>query len=150
MQSDKAAVEITSRFDGTVKSLKYSVGDVAKVGSPLMEIDVDEEDGVRSEGTPASSTEKPASEPTPVTPATVNSTPITTTSTAPSSSPSNTQGHADTNSTLATPAVRRVAKEFNVNLGLVTGSGPQGRVLKGDVLDFIAAKGSLFTVHLQR
>ena len=43
VQSDKAAVEITSRYDGVVKELKYQIGQIAKVGSPLVDIDVDEE-----------------------------------------------------------------------------------------------------------
>ena len=36
MQSDKANVEITSRYDGVVKELRYKVGELAKVGQPLM------------------------------------------------------------------------------------------------------------------
>ena len=38
VQSDKANVEITSRYDGRVKELKYRVGDLAKVGAPLLTI----------------------------------------------------------------------------------------------------------------
>ena len=40
VQSDKAAVEITSRFDGVVTKLYYNIDDVAETGKPLMEIDV--------------------------------------------------------------------------------------------------------------
>ena len=41
VQSDKANVEITSRYDGTVKELRYKVGELAKVGQPLMILQVD-------------------------------------------------------------------------------------------------------------
>jgi len=39
--------------------------------------------------------------------------------------------------TLATPSVRRIAKENNVNLKEIEGSGPKGRILKGDILAYI-------------
>ena len=42
VQSDKATVEITSRYDGTVHSLNWKVGDMAKVGSTLLKITVDD------------------------------------------------------------------------------------------------------------
>ena len=42
VQSDKANVEITSRYDGVVKELVYGVGDTAHVGKPLMMIEIEE------------------------------------------------------------------------------------------------------------
>lgn len=41
---------------------------------------------------------------------------------------------------LTTPAVRKIAKENGLDLGRVRGSGPKGRILKEDVLAFLAGK----------
>ncbi|QSZ28950.1 hypothetical protein DSL72_003457 [Monilinia vaccinii-corymbosi] len=40
VQSDKASVEITSRFSGIIKRLHYEAGDMAQVGKPLLDIDI--------------------------------------------------------------------------------------------------------------
>lgn len=58
VQSDKATVEITSRYDGIVKKLHYGVNDMAKVGEPL--IDIETED--KSSETPNKGEQKEQSE----------------------------------------------------------------------------------------
>ncbi|CAG8466468.1 19245_t:CDS:2, partial [Racocetra fulgida] len=41
VQSDKASVEITSRYSGTIKELHYEVGEMAKVGKPIVDIETE-------------------------------------------------------------------------------------------------------------
>ncbi|KAI9146171.1 2-oxoacid dehydrogenases acyltransferase-domain-containing protein [Paraphysoderma sedebokerense] len=135
VQSDKASVEITSRFDGVIKSLHYKVGDMAKVGSPL--VDIETKDGSKVE-TPAT----PPSSPT------ASSTAAAQPSTTPK--PAIEQGAASAVPvvdagekvlTFATPAVRRIAKEYNIDLSKVQGTGKGGRIMKEDVLKFVESGG---------
>ena len=44
VQSDKATVEITSRYDGVIRKVYYQVGEDAKVGQPLVDIETAEGD----------------------------------------------------------------------------------------------------------
>lgn len=46
VQSDKASVTITSRYDGVIKKLYYEVDDTALVGKPLVDIEVSKEGGM--------------------------------------------------------------------------------------------------------
>jgi 2-oxoisovalerate dehydrogenase E2 component (dihydrolipoyl transacylase) len=117
VQSDKAAVEITSRFDGVITATHYKPGEMAKVGQPLIDIDVSEEDG-------SSDSSVKISEP-----------PTSQTSVIPNST------------VFATPAVRRIAKENNVDLSQVQGTGKENRILKEDVIRFLSGKFTL--VHLE-
>ncbi|KIH55894.1 putative dihydrolipoyllysine-residue acetyltransferase component of pyruvate dehydrogenase complex, partial [Ancylostoma duodenale] len=123
VQSDKAAVTITSRYDGVIRKLHFNVDDVARVGQPLVEIEVAE--GVGEEK------EEPAKEAAPEA-----AKPVSATTPSPSPAPQQ-EEHVSTGKVLATPAVRRVAIENKVDLKKVKGTGKDGRVLKEDVLKFL-------------
>ncbi|KAJ3025479.1 UNVERIFIED_CONTAM: hypothetical protein HDU68_007091, partial [Siphonaria sp. JEL0065] len=119
VQSDKASVEITSRYDGVVRKLYYTQGDMARVGTPLVDIEMED----------ASSLE-------PSSPATAAAPVVASTASEFSSSNTTRESNGEV---LATPAVRRVAREEGVDLALVTGTGKNGRITKEDVFAFKAA-----------
>jgi 2-oxoisovalerate dehydrogenase E2 component (dihydrolipoyl transacylase) len=116
VQSDKASVEITSRFSGVIKQLHYNVGDMALVGKPLVDIDVVGEEASATQPEPSRSVDQqqPIETPSPI-----------------SATPKD--PHL---ATLATPAVRRLCRELNVDIRQVAGSGKGGRVMKEDVMRF--------------
>ncbi|KAJ3045475.1 hypothetical protein HDV00_009128 [Rhizophlyctis rosea] len=139
VQSDKAAVEITSRYDGIIKHIHYKPGDVARVGAPLLDIETDAPAANDSVPTPAPFTvaDEPATQPTSQS-ETGKRTLVPPSAASPLRSEELSLQNIAKNATLATPAVRRVARENNIDLSAVRGSGPDGRVLKGDVLAFVA------------
>ncbi|CZR61089.1 related to branched-chain alpha-keto acid dehydrogenase complex, E2 component precursor (lipoamide acyltransferase) [Phialocephala subalpina] len=147
VQSDKASVEITSRFAGVIKKLHYEAGEMAKVGKPLVDIDIQgeikEEDlaaltepgqGEESQAQ-AEDMAAPTPEPTPA-PGTL---PI------PEKEPKPKGKHAS----LATPAVRHLTKELDVNIEDVEGTGRDGRVLKEDVYQFAKQRDTASTPSSQ-
>ncbi|KFX87672.1 hypothetical protein O988_09331 [Pseudogymnoascus sp. VKM F-3808] len=142
VQSDKASVEIPSRFSGVIKKLHYDTGEMAKVGKALIDIDVPEEVAEQVEaagaapvggeaGTESVMSEGLASTIQPDTPAPEAETKTYT------EKPAVAKGkHA----TLATPAVRHLTKELKVDISDVNGSGRDGRVTKDDVYQFARAR----------
>ncbi|OWZ21499.1 Lipoamide acyltransferase component of branched-chain alpha-keto acid dehydrogenase complex [Phytophthora megakarya] len=141
VQSDKATVEITSRYDGVVTKVHYDVGDMAKVGSTLIDIDVDEATAATAQGggkkkgppIPRKTPTPVAKEPEPAAP--VVETPVATpVPSRVSIAPRRLEGDEKL---LTSPSVRRLAKEHNIDLHDVDGTGPQGRILKGDLLEYI-------------
>ncbi|KAG0002821.1 hypothetical protein BGZ79_002241 [Entomortierella chlamydospora] len=142
VQSDKASVEITSRFTGTIASLKYKVGDMARVGAPLVEIET-ADDTVVEEAIAAPDAAS-ASTPAPEEGLKGHSNVIQDMN-AVAAMMDNAPGKvsqkvptAEHILTFATPAVRRVAKENDVDIALIKGSGKGGRVMKEDVMAYIA------------
>ncbi|KAF4581115.1 dihydrolipoamide branched chain transacylase E2 [Ophiocordyceps camponoti-floridani] len=116
VQSDKASVEITSRFAGTVKKLHYEPGEMAKVGQPFVDIDIAGDD--------------PTPTPTPI--RTPEQTPLGNAIPSPVE-----QRRKGKMAALATPAVRHVSRELDVDIAQVEGSGRDGRVLKEDLYRFV-------------
>lgn len=124
VQSDKASVTITSRYDGVIRKLYYDVDAIAHVGSPLVDIETDK----ALEGAPEEDVvETPAI--------------------------SHEQSHQEIEGqkTQATPAVRRLAMENNIKLSEVVGTGKDGRILKEDIISFLAKQtGAILPYEVQK
>lgn len=121
VQSDKASVTITSRYDGKITKIFHDIDELALVGKPLLEFEVtatedDEADEQEDDASSSDSSDSDAAE-------------------------TDAAGAAVQEGgriiTPATPAVRRLAKEHKVDLAKVPPTGKNGRVLKGDVLEFL-------------
>ncbi|XP_025835444.1 lipoamide acyltransferase component of branched-chain alpha-keto acid dehydrogenase complex, mitochondrial isoform X1 [Agrilus planipennis] len=123
VQSDKASVTITSRYDGIIKKLHYQVDDTAYVGKPLIDIETKEEINNEERTKKVNPLEVKQN---------VNTNLI---------SESTVQTEQLQNSTvLSLPSVRRLAKEKNVDLLKVIPTGKGGRILKEDVLKYIGVQ----------
>ncbi|KAG9246318.1 2-oxoacid dehydrogenases acyltransferase-domain-containing protein [Calycina marina] len=134
VQSDKASVEITSRFAGVIKKLHYEAGDMAQVGKPLVDIDIQ---GAIKEDELAAIAETTSDKSTAKTTDNAISEEVSKASqTTPSESEKEPKPKG-THAALATPAVRHLTKELKVNLADINGTGRDGRVLKDDVHQFV-------------
>lgn len=137
VQSDKASVTITSRYDGKILKIYPKVDDIALVGHALVDFEVeDDDDSARSESDLSSSESEAEEERS--SGAAVEK--------AKTDSCSRADQEIQRLITLATPAVRRIAKEHNVDLSKVRATGKQGRVLKGDILEHLGLIPSGSTV----
>jgi len=152
VMTDKATVTIPSPVSGVISSLSGDVGDMIAVGSSLMEIDSEGEGGVPAaedteEQEPVSDPDPPkAPEPAPAPkapePAPAPKAPEPAPAPkAPEPAPSEIQ--TQTGRVLASPAVRKRARENDVDLSNVRGSGPAGRIRHADLDAFIAAGGAV-------
>ncbi|TKY84778.1 hypothetical protein EX895_005858 [Sporisorium graminicola] len=135
VQSDKASVEITSRYAGKIKRLMHQEGDVAKVGHPLCEIEMEAAEGevVEDQGeekieTGGASKESEFKA--------VSMEGFVSAEQKHSNGGGAQNGHG-LKDVLATPAVRRVSREHKVDLAEVRGTGRDGRITKEDVLNHV-------------
>ncbi|KAI3469359.1 hypothetical protein Pfo_026022 [Paulownia fortunei] len=125
VQSDKATIEITSRYRGKVSKVLHVPGNIVKVGETLLKMAVDE-NAFSNQCFEASEVIK------------AQDSNISEFDVADS-------GHrkAKIGGVLSTPAVRNFAKQLGVNIEDVHGTGKEGRVLKEDVLNYAAREGIL-------
>lgn len=146
VQSDKASVEITSRFAGVVKKLHYGAGEFAKVGKPFVDIDI-VDDGKATGDLEAAAPTTPT--PTAAHPAPAPSAPPPPPPLAPEVVASRAQPdtiraapviQTGKHAALATPATRHLSKELGVEISHVPGTGKDGRVTKEDILKFTAER----------
>ena len=124
MLTDKAAVELTAPVSGRVVSLAGEVGDTVAVGSPLIVF------ATQGEQEPAEA------ETTSPSPAIYKPTQVDDEKTVAESPPDDSKPAR----VLTSPSVRQHAREAGIDLALISGSGPKGRILRSDLDSYLAGK----------
>ena len=124
VMTDKATVTIPSPRRGRVTRLHYEEGQIARVHEPLLEMELEAAGAVP--------------QPTKVEAPTAAATPMATpASPRPAAQAAAADGHAPgpeaQQKSLATPAVRAMARQLGIDLNAVRGTGPGGRVTKEDL-----------------
>ena len=129
VEGDKASMEVPAPFAGIVKEIKISTGDKVKTGSLIMVFEVE---GAAPAAAPAQQA-APAAAPAKADPAAAPA------KAAPASAPAASKGEFAENDAYvhATPVIRRLAREFGVNLAKVKGTGRKGRILREDVQAYV-------------
>lgn len=147
IETDKTIVEMEAYHDGYLRKLVTPEGTVAPVGTVIAyvgEMDEPLPAGAHASApppatkevadaptpTPAPVAEKPAAPQAPPTPAPA---PVPTTAPAPAPEPATL---ADTSDLRVSPMARSIARQRNIDLSKVEGTGPAGRITRDDVLRF--------------
>src|SRR5438552_8126322 len=123
VETDKAVMELVARADGQLIKVVVPEGSTVPVGNVVAWIG---KPGEKVDGAGSTEQGAAASKPAPAAP-----TPPTRTQPAPPPTPAAAPG--DATRVKASPLAKRIAKDAGVDLKLVQGSGPGGRVIKRDV-----------------
>jgi pyruvate dehydrogenase E2 component (dihydrolipoamide acetyltransferase) len=133
LESDKAAMDVPSPEAGRVAEILVGIGDKVSEGSPILRLEVVAgEAKAETKSGNGKSNGEPAEEPSTVAP-------------EPSSEPARSEepehtlpAPKDFGAVHASPSVRRIAREFGIDLTKIAGTGEKGRVTKDDVKRHIA------------
>ncbi|KAJ5779477.1 hypothetical protein N7457_007197 [Penicillium paradoxum] len=142
-QSDKAVDDITSRYEGVIKKLHFETDDTVPTGRALCDIEV--EDGKYHDDNPP---HEPKAESPGPTPASEVAAGIQAAESSPLSPPPPNvadipqEKPKSKHASLAVPAVRGLLKSHGVDILDVNGTGKDGRVMKEDVMRFVAKRDS--------
>lgn len=137
VQNDKAVVEVPSPVTGKVLEVKVKEGDVATVGEVVATFDVEGE--VPTQDVPE---QDGGAEQAPA-PAAAEEAKVEAPQAAPAAqAPAEQAAIADNRNVLATPAVRKYAREKNVLLANVQGTGKNGRITREDVDTYLSGGGA--------
>ena len=146
VMTDKATVEIPSPVDGTVTKVVGEAGDILPVGVVCIEFEVDgagnasaSDDAPAAKEAPAPAAKESKPEPTPEVAPAPTPAPKAAATPAPAAAP---VARAPGTKALASPAVRQRAREANISLDHVAGSGPAGRISHADLDAHIAGGAS--------
>ncbi len=138
LESDKATMEIPSSHSGVVKEIKIKLGDKVSEGSVVLTLEA--ADAAAAPAAAPKAAPAPAAGPAPA-PA-----PAAAPAPAPAAPKHVAAPATDTNAAIpshvhASPSIRKLAREFGVDLSKVKGTANKGRITEEDVKGFV--KGEL-------
>ncbi|MEZ9011466.1 pyruvate dehydrogenase complex dihydrolipoyllysine-residue acetyltransferase [Vibrio splendidus] len=122
VEGDKASMEVPAPFAGTVKEIKIAAGDKVSTGSSIMTFVVEGAAPVAVAASAPAQAATPAAAPAPK---------------AEAVAPAAGDFQENGDYAHASPVVRRLAREFGVNLSKVKGTGRKSRILKEDVQSYV-------------
>ncbi|HHF3506595.1 TPA: pyruvate dehydrogenase complex dihydrolipoyllysine-residue acetyltransferase [Haemophilus influenzae] len=141
VEGDKASMEVPAPFGGVVKEILVKSGDKVSTGSLIMRFEVLGAAPAESASASASTSAPQVAAPDTTAQAPQAAAPDTTAQAAQSnnnvSGLSQEQVEASTGYAHATPVIRRLAREFGVNLDKVKGTGRKGRIVKEDIEAYV-------------
>ncbi len=149
IETDKATMDYEAYESGTLSEILVSEGATVSIGTPIATLDDGKSAAPTTSGavtsSPASaSVVVPEDAPAPLTPATLAPEPASgRTAPAPATSPGAREHVASTvprghDGPFASPLVRRLAREHDLDLSTVSGSGPGGRIIRADLNDLLS------------
>lgn len=118
LETDKATADIPSPYPGIIKEILVEAGDEVKVGAVFAVVEAEESEAAETEDKHAE--EKEIQKPEPEQTESKSSSPVKPSAKSAEDIP-------------AAPSVRRLAREKGIDLSKIEGSGPGGRILKGDL-----------------
>ena len=123
LESDKATMDVPADRDGTVEAVLIKVGDRVSEGSAVATLKAADSEAPVTPPPSVIAQQEPAPAPKPTS--------------APPAQPAAAAAAADSGLVHASPSVRRLARELEVDLARVKGSGEKGRITKDDVKAFL-------------
>ena len=128
IETEKALVEYAAEEAGVVGRLVLAVGDTGEIGDPIAVLVADGETDGDIDAALGTETPAPAQAPAP----------------APAATAAQANGHeagaASSGRIFASPLVRKAAGERGIDLAAIAGTGPNGRIVRRDLEQFLAAR----------
>jgi len=133
LESDKATMDVPATASGKVEEVRVKIGDTVSEGAVVVTVSGD---GAGPLTTPPSlvGQQEPPPEATPASPAPAPAPAVQAPPTPAPAAPASATPIADFAGAHASPSVRRLARELDLDLNAIKGSGEKGRIVKEDLL----------------
>jgi len=122
VEGDKASMDVPAPFGGVVKEIKIATGDKVSEGTLILVVEAEGSAPAAAPAAPVAAAPAPKAAPAPV------------------KAPAKPAEVVTTGSIKASPSVRRVAREFDLDLSKVVPTGRKGRISKEDVQNYVKAQ----------